>query len=248
MALAARLDAVADLNQAQRAAMLGLLQRHFAGVDSATFAADLAAKSHVLRLLDDDRLLGMSCLDYRRHDFGECHEGRGGLLYSGDTVVDPAAWAAVELGPVWAAAVLALHQQSGRGPLWWLLLTSGLRTYRYLSVCVARYAPAPAERLDAQAQALLPQLAAARFAAAFDPASGLVRLAQPQTLRAHLELAPAHQCRDPASTFFLARNPGAAAGDELVSCCRFSEDNLTRAGQLALRRGRALWAREALPA
>lgn len=235
MALSTHFDPVAALSPQQRAAMQELLAQHFHGVDAQVFTADLANKSHVLRICDGTRLVGLSTMHYSRR----CLHGEdAGLVYSGDTIMDPSAWGEGNLGAAWAAAVQDLHQQQGGGSLWWLLLSSGLRTYRYLSVYAQCYAPAPPGRADPQAAALLPLLARERFGAAFDAQRSVVRLAHPQTLRSHFSIAPAHLAKDPAAAVFLTRNTEAAQGDELVSLCRFNEDNLTRAGRLALRQGR----------
>jgi hypothetical protein len=236
MAVRWSLDRIPALLARERTEMLALLARHFDGVDAATFAADLEGKTHVLRLFaDSGALAGFSTMDYRRRRIGG---EPAALLYSGDTIVDPEEWASTSLGAAWVAAVLDLHAAAGPpAPLWWLLLTSGVRTYRYLTVCIRRYAPAPADRLDHQALALLPTLAVERFGHAVD--TGVVRFAQPQRLREHLAAPPPHVLADEAVRLFIERNPGHAEGDELVSLCRLEEANLTGVGRLALRRGRA---------
>jgi hypothetical protein len=228
---------VERLDEDARSAMRELLARHFFGVDHEGFAADLAGKSHALRLfVDDGRLAGFSTIDYRRIAIAGTPAA---VLYSGDTIVDPSAWAAASLGAAWVAAVLGLHRERSAGlPLWWLLLTSGVRTHRYLSVFCRRYHPAPPGREDPEAARLLPLLAAARFGAGFCVQSGVVRLATPQRLRTHLDALPAHLADDPHTRLFLAANPGHAAGDELASLCRLDEENLNAAGLRALARGR----------
>ncbi len=238
MAVNVRLDAMDSLDGAACDALVALLQRHFEGVDAVGFAADLAGKTHVLRLVADDGagLVGFTTLDYRRRPVGG---EPAALLYSGDTIVDPAAWSDASLGGAWMAAVLALHAGAGPPvPLWWLVLTSGVRTHRYLSAFACRYAPATAERLDGDAARLLPELVRERFGADYDPAAGVVRFARPQRLRGHLAGLPPHLRGDPAVQAFLAANPHHAAGDELPSLCRLEEANFTAAGRFALRRGR----------
>ncbi len=235
MAVNARLDAVDCLDGTARSALFALLQQHFEGVDAAGFAADLAGKTHVLRLFAaagaGDGLVGFTTLDYRRRLVGGAPAA---LLYSGDTIVDPSAWAEASLGGVWMAAVLALHEGAGpQVPLWWLVLTSGVRTHRYLSAFACRYAPAPADRLDADAAGLLPELVRERFGADYDAGAGVVRFARPQRLRAHLAGIPPHYRDDAAVQAFLAANPRHAEGDELPSLCRLEASNFTPAGRFA---------------
>lgn len=228
---------IQSLNEAERMDLFSLLHTHYDGVDVETFDSDLKAKTHVLRLFGkDERLAGFSTIDYRCATVG----GRAAaILYSGDTIVDPSEWAAASLGAAWVAGVLELHaEHESTMPLWWLLLTSGVRTYRYLTACVRRYAPALPNRLDSEAMRLLPELAAARFGERYDASTGIVRLEKPQQLRGRLADVPAHLAADPDMSVFLRGNPNFAAGDEFVSLSNLSEANLTPVGLLSLRRGR----------
>jgi hypothetical protein len=237
MAVRVKLDPAGSLSEAERLAMQVLIDRHFFGIDRHNFQADLDGKTHVLRLVgEEQQVIGFSTIDYRRTtlDAAPC-----GILYSGDTIVDPAAWASASLSAAWVAAILELHASAGPpAPLWWLLLTSGLRTYRYLTVCIRQYAPALSGRLDPLAHALLPRLARERFGHDFDAGTGLVIFRHPQRLRPHLTTLPPHLEEDADAQLFLRLNPGHGRGDELVSLCRLSEENLTAVGRIALRRGR----------
>jgi len=226
-------DPVADLAAADRAAMATLLQRHFLGVTPEQFAADLAGKTHVLRLFDGASLVGFSTLAYARtDDAGEAI----GVVHSGDTIVDPSAWHAAVLAPAWIAAVHALH--GGRGALWWLLICSGVRTWRFLPTCCRDFVPRPDG--DPILLARRDRLAHERYGAAF--IDGIVRLAAPQRLREGIATVPAHLATDALCAYFLSANPGWREGDEL--CCLASLDpgNLTALGQRQLRLGRRMLA------
>jgi hypothetical protein len=230
------LDRIDILTGRERADMRALLERHFEGVDDTTFTDDLADKTHALRLFNaGDQLVGFSTIDYRRRLI-DGHPAA--VLYSGDTIVDPSAWSTASLGAAWVAAVMNLHESSGPPvTLWWLLLTSGVRTYRYLPVFCRRFHPAPSERDDTEAARLLPQLAGERFGSHYDARRGIVSFARPQRLREHLAPLSAHHASDEHSKRFLLANPGHESGDELASLCRLCPDNLTTAGLRALDHG-----------
>ena len=78
------------------------------------------------------------------------------------------------------------------------------------------------------------EVATARWGARYDRRSGLVRFEDPQRLKAEVSpVTPRHR-RDRHIAYFLHRNPGHEAGDELVCLAPLSEANLTRAGRRLL--------------
>ena len=223
-------DVVAQsaLTAAEREAMFELLAAHFEGVTREQFARDLAEKNWVLRLTGAGRLVGFSTvLAYET----ECAGERLAVIYSGDTIVAPEAWGGTTLARAWIAAVNEVRATLGAGRCVWLLLTSGFRTYRFLPVFWREFWP----RWDAPTppgqQRLLAQLAGERFGAEFDGATGIVRFARPQRLRAGLQEVPDGRREDPHVAFFLARNAGHARGDELVCVTEIAAGNLTAAGR-----------------
>lgn len=225
----ARLDPVAALDVSVQSEMAMMLARYFSGVSDGQFTADLACKTHVLRLFDGVRLVGFSTIAYERI-------GDAGVIHSGDTIVDPEVWHSATLAPAWIAAVHAIH--AGHGPLWWLLICSGLRTWRFLPMCCRDFVP----RSDGN-PALLAQrnhLGQRRYGNAFDTATGVVRLAKPQLLRDDLARIPPHLLADPAVAYFLHANPGWRDGDELCCLASLDEERLTPLGQRQLCLGRRL--------
>jgi len=216
----------AALSRTQRDEMFALLSRHFDGVTREQFERDLAEKNWVVEIRRDARLLGFSTLLVCDAEF----DGRVlTAIYSGDTIVEPEAWGSPALARTWIAAVNHLRADFPSRPCYWLLLTSGFRTYRFLPVFWREFFP----RHDAHphTRRLLDHLARARYGDCFDAASGIVRFPKPQRLRGQLRDVPAGRAADADIAFFLARNPGHADGDELACLTEISEANLTPAGR-----------------
>ena len=216
------------LTDVQRDEMFALLTRHFEGVSRPQFEHDLAEKNWVIHLRKEGRLVGFSTLLACE----SCFEGQAfTVIYSGDTIVAPEAWGTPALARTWIAAVNRLREDFPHRPCYWLLLSSGFRTYRFLPVFWCEFFP----RFDAPTpparQRLLDQLARERYAACFDAATGLVRFPHPQRLREPLARLPDRRAIDPDVAFFLARNPHHARGDELVCLTEISTANLTPAGR-----------------
>lgn len=218
----------ADVSLAQRDEMFALLLRHFEGVTREQFERDLAAKDWVIELRRNDALVGFTTLRVRASDF----EGEPiTALYSGDTIVAPEAWGTPALARAWIAGVNRARAAIPGRRCFWLLLSSGFRTYRFLPVFWREFHPCHAAPTPAPTQRLLNHLAREGYGAQFQPASGIVRFAQPQRLRGRLANVPEGRDRNPHVAFFLARNPGHGRGDELACLTEICETNLTAAGR-----------------
>ena len=220
------------LTPMQREEMFSLLSRHFEGVTREQFERDLAEKNWTLLVRCDGRLAGFTTL----HAYQSAYEGRNvNVIYSGDTIMEPEAWGTTALARGWIALVNRVRAAMAPGPCHWLLLTSGFRTYRFLPVFWREFWPCHAAPTPPAARRLLAHLAGERFGAGYDEVAGVVRLPQPQRLRAALRAVPAGRAADPHIAFFLAHNPGHDDGDELVCLTELGAGNLTPAGERMVR-------------
>lgn len=215
------------LEARERDTMFALLGAHFDGVRRETFESDLSEKNWII-LLEDDRgvLRGFSTLLVYRTTAAGCDAA---IVYSGDTIVERAWWGSTALPMTWLRAVRSVAPDCGRR-VYWLLLTSGYRTYRFLPVFFREFHPT-CEHSKAEDRLLLDRLATERFGPRFDRETGIVRFERPQVLVAELLDVPDGRRSDRHVAFFLERNPGYVRGDELVCLTRIGDDNLTPAAR-----------------
>ncbi len=214
-----------ELRSDQIAVMFELLGTFFAGVTRPTFDQDLSEKSHVILLEDPEgRLRGFSTLLVYQTSIPDTPAT---IVYSGDTIVHRDWWGSPALPVTWLRAVRALTPSTA--PVYWLLLTSGFRTYRFLSVFWRDFYP----RFDATTvtPALVEALARERFGSRYDASRGIVRFDRPQVLVPELLDVSSGRTSDPHVAFFLERNPGYTGGDELVCVTDLGDHNLTAAGR-----------------
>lgn len=223
-----QLAAIAALTAVQKDAMFQLLTNHFEGVTAGQFERDLIEKDLALLLEKNGHLMGFSTLvAYSTIFRGEPIN----VIYSGDTIVDPEAWGSTALPRAWVAGVRRLQAALPPGRCYWLLLSSGFRTYRFMSVFWREFFPRHDQSTSPEMQALLEQLADERFGHQFVRQHGVVRFRHPQRLRDGLKEIPTGRERDPHTEFFLRLNPGYIHGDELVCLTEICPGNLTAPGR-----------------
>jgi hypothetical protein len=223
-----RLVQRAELTSDDLSAMHNLLGAHFAGVTAAQFHDDIAEKNWAILIERAGQLLGFTTiLAYERFIDSEPVS----VIYSGDTIVSPEGWNSSALPRAWIESAARLRRHYPRGRYLWLLITSGFRTYRFLPVFWREFYPRYDAPTPPRWQQALDQLAAGRFGARYDRATGIVRLNDPQRLRDNLAGIPANRTNDPHVAFFASRNPGHAQGDELVCVTELTPANLTPAGR-----------------
>lgn len=217
-----------SLEEACISEMFDLLSTHFAGVARDQFTHDLLEKNWVVLIRRDSTLVGFSTLVVYETKFaGEPVS----VVYSGDTIMAPEAWGSTTLARGWIAAVNRLREHYPRGNYYWLLLTSGFRTYRFLPVFWREFFPCYEKKKPHSLRKLRDHLAEERFGSQYDAGNGIVRFQHPQRLRGELALIPTGRMNDPHVAFFAANNPGFSEGDELVCLTELCPENLTRAGQ-----------------
>jgi len=216
------------LSEPQCERMRAILQDNFCNVTAEQFYADLAGKNWVILICNEaGQVVGFSTLLLYQATF----EGtRIAVIYSGDTIIERDSWGSAALPRTWIQSVWQLHgEQCASLPLYWLLITSGYRTYRFLSVFWREFYPCHSAPTPARMQRMLECLARDRFGGNYDRAAGVVHLRQP--LRADLLPISENKRRDPHVAFFAAHNPGYVEGDELVCVAALTEENLTPAGR-----------------
>ena len=218
----------AEVTPARKSEMFQLLSGHFDGITPGQFDRDLAEKNLALLLYRGETLVGFSTLLSYATRFGK---EAINVIYSGDTIVTPEAWGTMALPRAWVAGVEALRAALPPGRCFWLLLTSGFRTYRFLPVFWREFYPRFDTSTPPETQQLLLTLARDRFGSQFDSSTGVVRFNAPQKLREGLNQVPSNRESDPHVGFFLAANPGWPSGDELVCLTELKPENLTPAGR-----------------
>ncbi len=219
-----------DLSTADAEDMYSLLSTHFQGVKRDVFDMDLSNKNWVILFRDDKtgELKGFSTLLMYNTQF----EGENiSVVYSGDTIIDPSAWSSSILSRAWIGAVNKLRSNYAQGKLYWLLISAGYRTYRFLPVFWKHFYPRYDVPTPKQIAKLMDFLGRDRFGDEYDSETGVVRFNHPHVLKEGLRGIPEDRLKDSHIQFFDSKNPGHINGDELLCLTEICESNLTCAGR-----------------
>ncbi len=222
------------LNQTDVREMFRIFCETFDGASPEIFERDLNDKNWIILLRDDrtGRLAGFSTLAlYETQFMGQSIS----VVYSGDTVIGREYWGSPELPRSWIRTVLDKSADMPQ-PLYWLLISSGYKTYRYLTVFYKEFYPRFDRPTPPDTQALMNHLASVRFGSDFDCQKGIVRFNQGATpLRKGVAQVTDERLRDPNVAFYVSKNPGHVIGDELVCITQVHPGNFTPAGKRMVR-------------
>jgi hypothetical protein len=203
---------VTGLDLRARRAAFDLFAASYEGASWATFQRDLDAKQFAILLHDvrTGELKGFSTVQLSP-------AGKATVVFSGDTVIDPAYWGQKELQRRFAALILRLKLRRPWRPVYWFLISKGFRTYLIMVNRCPRSIPRYDQPDDPGLRRLLDALARGRFGDKYDPGSGVARDLGADRVRQGVAPIDGALLANPHVRFFLQRNPGHVRGDEL--CC-----------------------------
>ena len=210
--------------------MFDVFSENFAQSSLELFNRDLNNKNWVILIRDSEKnqVQGFSTLDIYEIDY----QGRPiTVVYSGDTIIRRAYWGTPELPKRWIHTVLEKTADMPQ-PVYWLLISSGYKTYRFLTVFYKEFYPCHERSTPPEMKALMDHIATQRFGAEYQPDFGVVRFQNGATpLREGVAEVTDERLKDEHIAFYLEKNPHHNQGDELVCITRVHPDNFTPAGR-----------------
>jgi hypothetical protein len=219
--------------------MLILLQSCYDGVASCNFASDLAQKSHVILLYDDQKLLrGFSTIVVKEFLI---NGSAINLLYSGDTVIERPAWGHRALPIMFMKVAGACYASARNRCAYWLLTTKGHRTYRFLGLYFHRYYPSP-DSDNSNTATLASSIGKELYKGRYDDKSGIIiagKIETTQKLTQTLTDVPGKDAKKEEVKYFLSRNPTYYKGDELLCIAALKPENIRGGMQRAFNWGAA---------
>lgn len=212
---------VADVSLNQKEQMFDLMATYYANVTWQQFLKDLSDKQWVLVLEESNKTIGFSTQKFFTHT----HQGQEiGVVFSGDTVIDRLHRTSQVLAYAFGHFMCNINKRDPSRPLYWMLITKGIRTYRYLPLYFKEFYPracAPTPEFYAR---LMTDLGLHLFPDRYDVNRGIVKAAaSAQWLKEFDTPERDFFKKDFRYRYFYERNPGYYRGDELLCLARFDK-------------------------
>lgn len=208
-------------------------ERFFTSVAPGQFEKTLSEKDWAILLAEPStkRIRGFSTLKR----IGSIFDGQRIVAYfSGETAIHPGFWGQAELPRAAGRHIMALAAGEPDSRVYWFLITSSYRTYRFLPLFFKDYYPKYGRPAAGELRRTLDHLALQEFGREYDPGSGVIRFDGATPLLRKYAEVPGRRLKDPHVSFFVSANPGYLRGEELACLAPVLLENLTRAGQRVL--------------
>lgn len=222
-----------ELTPIERDRMYAVLVQYFVDVTRPRFERDLAEKEWAILLADTSQgqIQGFSTL-MRLHSVVDEHPVVA--FFSGDTIIHRKYWGEAALPRLWGQHVFGLAESIRDTRVYWYLISSGYKTYRFLPLFFRKFYPTYKRPTPPTVKRVLDALGRLKFPSEYDPERGVVRFVEATPLQSGVAEVTERHLRNPHIAFFVTANPGHVHGDELACLAELTLANLTRAGRRML--------------
>jgi hypothetical protein len=205
--------------------MFGMMSEYYDNILWDNFIVDLRKKDEAILLCDDAGAIhGFTTLASFDYD------PTTRLLFSGDTVIEQEHWGNNDLTQIWSRRAFALAGAFG-GKTYWLLMTKGYKTYKYLHTFFNCFYPRADTETTRDIQAIIDNFAKMQYGEKYR--NGVITAGR-DFLKDEFAAIDEAKLKDRNTAFFLEKNPNYKNGDELVCLCEISANNLNKYGRRAL--------------
>ena len=216
---------VSNLSNSMKDSMYKLLEYYYANVRWRDFISDLMEKQWAILLFStsSNQLVGFStqmCIVPENKNFENCV-----VLYSGDTIIAHEYWGSITLPIAFLELVSEIKNNFPGKKVYWLLISKGLRTFKFLSVFLNDYYPNPNFPTPLSIKELMDAMGQLKFGKKFNSEHGIIK-ANDNDQYLKKEFQPEEKKENEVATFFFSKNPGYFKGDELLCMAEISDANL----------------------
>lgn len=225
MKLKYQIKKVSEITAVQQDEMFELMENHYENVHLSEFLFDLSEKQWVILLLtQEDKIVGFSTqVLIFPEDSSEFSNSI--VLFSGDTIISHEHWGSVTLPVAFLHLVNTIQDAYPTQRIFWMLISKGLRTFKFLSVFLKEYYPCHFTQTPQPIHNLMQYMGNRKFGERYKAERGIIEaVSNGQFLKE--EFQPQKTLDNAVAKFFYSSNPGFYKGDELLCMAEIAEDNL----------------------
>lgn len=233
MGLSSHSIPVSDVGEAELRRMYALMEMHYENTSFESFRKDLLEKESTLMLRDsEDVIQGFTTLKtYRMMVDGVPVQ----LVFSGDTIISKAYWGEAALHKAWICDIYR-KLEDGMTNAYWLLISKGYKTYRFLPVYFNHFYPNARMETPAFEKRIMDSFCKHKYPGEYSQERGVISFEGTRDyLKQGIADVEERHLKDPDIAFFLEKNPGYLQGDELVCLTRLDMDNIKPRGRRYLK-------------
>ncbi len=228
---------IIEVTSAKRKELFELYFRYFENVTLGIFLDHISHKDHVIILTDQktSEVKGFCTLMVIELQLdGEKIIG----IFTGDTIIERTHWGEQELVRAFTffcGKNAGIYKQQ---KVYWLLISKGYKTYRYLPVFTKDFYPNHTHVFPERLKSIRNALASQLYPEEFDPQTELITFKNKiGNLRPGIGDIDEIRIQDPAIEFFAQKNPDHMKGVELACIAELSLENLKSISKLYFQKG-----------
>lgn len=224
---------ISDLSESDLNTMFLLMSDYYDNIKKEKFFSDFKSKNNVIVLRDKNNVIkGFSTIVF--YDL-KISSGTYKILFSGDTIIHKDYWAHNNLANVWLRFAIK-KQQEFQEPLFWLLISKGYKTYKYLNTFFKTYYPNPTLKIPDLEQSIIDEFGRLFYPNNYDKKAGILRMNKEKDyLKEEIAKISEEKIKnDKVVKFFLEKNPEYYLGNELICITNLSTENVNKAGERLL--------------
>jgi len=224
MKLKRKISGIEELTEVQKKQMFHLMELYYGNSKRTEFDRDLKEKNWVLLLTEEEsgKIAGFSTQKLiPSHKNGN----QALVLFSGDTIIAKEHWGSMALSLCFGELMLKLLNEYPESSLYWMLISKGLRTYKYLPTFFINYYPCYDKEIPDEILKLMHYLGELKYPGMYNSEKGIIEAkSDGQFLKQEYE--PQVNSKKPHEVFYYKANPGHYKGDELLCLAQLSMDNI----------------------
>ena len=224
---------IKDVNDKDLDVMFQLMTDYYENIKKENFISDFRKKENTIILRNENgEIKGFSTIVFHNLNI---NSKTVKILFSGDTIIHKDYWTHNDLANVWLRFAINKQLEINE-PLYWLLISKGYKTYKYLNTFFKTYYPNPYVQIPEPEQSIIDEFGKIFYPDKYDKNAGILRMNKSKDyLKEEFAEIPHEKIKnDKVVKFFLEKNPEYYKGNELICITNLSMDNINKAGERLL--------------